>query len=160
MTVFNDLQWKPIPTYNNYEVSNLGQVRNKITGKLLSQATKKGNHPYQRVHLCQDGKAKYLLVHRLVLEAFVGPCPNGQQCLHLDSNPRNNRLDNLKWGTPVENHSTINRSGERNGRSKLTTDDVVFIREYTGKLKDLVDMFNVSYGYITNIRSNITWKHL
>lgn len=160
MTVFNDLQWKSIPTYPNYEVSNLGQVRNKTTGNLLSLATKKGRHPYQRAHLCQDGKARYILVHRLVLEAFVGPCPKGQQCLHLDSNPRNNRLDNLKWGTPVENHSTINRSGERNGRAKLTADDVIFIREYTGKLRDLVTMFNVSYKYITNIRSNITWKHL
>ena len=125
MTVSNDLQWKSIPTYSNYEVSNFGQVRNKVTGKLLSQATKKGKHPYQRVHLCQNGKSRYILVHRLVLEAFVGPCPEGQQCLHLDSNPRNNRLDNLTWGTPVENHSTINRSGERNGRSKLTADDVI-----------------------------------
>ena len=110
--------------------------------------------------MCHDGEAKYVLVHRLVLETFVGPCPAKHQCLHLDSNPRNNRLDNLKWGTVVENHSTIKRSGENNGRSKLNLDDVIFIREYTGRLKDLVDMFNVSYGYITNIRSNITWKHI
>lgn len=160
MTVSNDQQWKPIPTYPNYEVSNLGQVKNKLTGRLLSLSTKKGRHPYQRAHLCQDGKSRYLLVHRLVLEAFVGPCQEGQQCLHLDSNPRNNRLDNLKWDTVVENHKTIDRNGEKNGRSKLSADDVIFIKEYTGRLKDLVEMFNVSYGYITNIRSNITWKHL
>jgi hypothetical protein len=160
MTVSNDLEWKSIPTYPNYEVSNLGQVKNKASGLILSLSTKKGRHPYQRAHLCCDGKVKYVLVHRLVLETFVGPCPAKHQCLHLDSNPRNNRLDNLKWGTVVENHSTIKRSGENNGRSKLNSDDVIFIREYTGRLKDLVDMFNVSYGYITNIRSNITWKHI
>lgn len=160
MTVFNDQQWKSIPTYPGYEVSNLGQVRNKITGKLLSLATKKGKYPYQRAHLCQDGKARYLLVHRLVLEAFVGQCPEGHQCLHLDNNPRNNRLDNLKWGTIAENHSTIQRVGEYNGRAKLTEEDVKYIRKYAGPLKDLVNKFDVSYGHITNIRSNITWKHL
>lgn len=39
-------------------------------------------------------------VHRLVLEAFVGPCPPGMECRHLDDDPRNNRLDNLAWGDP------------------------------------------------------------
>jgi len=138
MTVLSDQQWKTIPTYSSYEISNYGQVRRIGSNKNLSASTKKGKHPYQRVHLCKDGKAKYLLVHRLVLEAFVGPCPPGYQCLHLDNNPRNNRLDNLKWGTPKENHSTIDRTGEKNGRAKLTSADVKYIRAYTGPLKDLV----------------------
>jgi hypothetical protein len=160
MTVFNDLQWKVIPTYPNYEVSNLGEVRRVGFSDPLRLSTKKGKHPYQRAHLCVNGRPKYILVHRLVLEAFVGPCPEGHQCLHLDSNPRNNKLDNLKWGTPKENHSTINRNGEQNGRAKLTAKDVAVIRSYTGPLKNLVEMFDVSYGHITNIRSNATWNHL
>lgn len=160
MTVFNDQQWKRIPTYPSYEVSNLGEVRRVGSEQPLKLSTKKGRHPYQRAHLCQDGKAKYILVHRLVLEAFVGACPKGHQCLHLDNNPRNNRLDNLKWGTPKENHSTINRQGESNGRARLTTDDVAFIRSYTGPLKDLVAKYDMSYNHITNIRSNIAWKHV
>ena len=158
MTVLSDQQWKTIPTYSSYEISNYGQVRRIGSNKNLSASTKKGKHPYQRVHLCKDGKARYLLVHRLVLEAFVGPCPPGYQCLHLDNNPRNNRLDNLKWGTPKENHSTIDRTGEKNGKAKLTLADVKYIRAYTGPLKDLVTQFNVSYKHLTNIRSNITWK--
>ena len=160
MTVFNDLQWKTIPTYPNYEVSSFGEVRRVGSDKPLKLSTKKGKHPYQRAHLCKNGKAKYILVHRLVLETFVGPCPKGYQCLHLDNNPRNNKLDNLRWGTPKENHSTINRNGERNGRAKLTSEDVAFIRSYTGPLKDLVNRFDVSYTYLTNIRAYITWKHL
>lgn len=159
MTVFYDLQWKPIPTYPNYEVSNLGEVRRIGSTKPLALSTKKGKHPYQRAHLSQNGKTRYILVHRLVLETFVGPCPDGMQAMHLDDNPRNNRLDNLRWGTPKENHSTINRKGERNGRAKLTSKDVNYIRSYTGPLKNLADQFNVSYKYISNIRSNITWKH-
>jgi hypothetical protein len=63
---------------------------------------------YKRINL-SDGqsrksrKKKQLMVHHLVLRAFVGPCPAGMQTRHLDGNPANNRLDNLCWGTPKEN---------------------------------------------------------
>jgi hypothetical protein len=152
--------WKTIPTYPNYEISDLGEVRRVGKAKLLKLTTKQGTHPYQRAHLCINGKSKTCVVHRLVLETFVGPCPESHQCLHLDDNPKNNKLENLKWGTAKENHSTINRKGERNGRAKLTIKDVVFIRSYTGTLKELVERFNVSYKYLANIRSRITWKHV
>ena len=184
MTVFNDLQWKTIPTYPSYEVSNLGQVRSKITGKLLALDTKRGGLPYLRATLYQGNRRKHRGVHRLVLEAFIGPCPEGFECLHLDDNPRNNRLDNLKWGTHQENCSKFRRNdkpkklprstepkklvrkgpadrkGAKNGNSKLTAEDVCFIRAYTGKLKDLVEMFGLSYNHILKIRSNTTWNHL
>ena len=152
--------WKTIPTYPNYEVSDLGEVRRIGKARLLKLTTKQGKHPYQRANLCINGKSKTCAVHRLVLQAFVGPCPDGYECLHLDDNPRNNKLENLKWGTTKENHSTINRKGEHNGRAKLTVKDVVFIRSYTGPLKELVECFNVSYQYLANIRSRITWKHV
>ena len=42
-------------------------------------------------------------VHRLVLEAFVGPCPEGMECRHLEGDTANNALSNLAWGTPQEN---------------------------------------------------------
>jgi hypothetical protein len=42
-------------------------------------------------------------VHRLVLEAFVGPCPEGMVGCHNDGDPLNNRLDNLRWDTPSNN---------------------------------------------------------
>src|SRR5262249_28995701 len=41
--------------------------------------------------------------HRLKLEAFRGPCPSEMECRHLDSNPLNNKLENLVWGMPAEN---------------------------------------------------------
>jgi hypothetical protein len=51
------------------------------------------------------GRKDQRFVHRLVLEAFVGPCPEGMECRHKDGNPGNNRLDNLAWGTRKENHA-------------------------------------------------------
>jgi hypothetical protein len=64
------------------------------------------------------------LVHRLVLAAFVGPCPSAHECCHRNGNPSDNRLENLYWGTRSQNmadskrHGTIAR-GERHGQSKL-----------------------------------------
>jgi hypothetical protein len=59
-------------------------------------------------------KERNVTVHSLVLEAFVGPRPDGMQCRHFpDRNPTNNRVSNLSWGTPLENandrrvHGTI-----------------------------------------------------
>lgn len=57
------------------------------------------------------GNANARYVHRLVLEAFVGPCPEGMECRHLDGNPANNRPGNLAWGTPRENQADSARHG-------------------------------------------------
>ena len=159
MTVLSD-RWVPIPSYQGYEVSDSGYVRSRKTGKLIAFNTKKGKHPYQRVHLSQVGVAKYLLVHRLVLESFVGPCPDGMQALHLDDNPSNNRLDNLRWGTAKENHRTINRRGPANGRCKLKPEDVLEIRFSQERHCDLAARYGVADTTIQNIRNRKLWKHL
>lgn len=86
---------------------------------------------YPTVALC-PGRISYEL-HRLVLMAFVGPCPPGMVARHLDGNPGNNDISNLCWGTRKENsadairHGTIAR-GERQGSSKLTAEQVRQIR--------------------------------
>lgn len=66
---------------------------------------------YQRVCLRKEGKAYDFLVHRLVLETFIGPCPDGMECLHMDGNKQNNSLDNLRWGTREENVQDSIRHG-------------------------------------------------
>lgn len=94
--------WKTINNYENYEVSNLGNIRNKNSGRLLSQrTTSKG---YKGVVLYNNGSHKDFLVHRLVLMAF---CPKDGcdklQVNHLDENRSNNWLGNLEWCTAKEN---------------------------------------------------------
>jgi hypothetical protein len=159
MTVLSD-RWIQSPSYPGYEISNTGFVRSKRTGHILALRTKKGKHPYQRVHLCHNGKARYVLVHRLVLEAFVGPCPDGKQALHLDNNPKNNHINNLRWGTPKENHQTINRTGTANGRSKLTETEVLAIRSSAKPHAELARQYQVTDTTIQNIRTRKLWKHL
>jgi HNH endonuclease len=61
----------------------------------------------------QLGRARRALVHRLVLEAFVGKAPQGMQCAHADGNRANNALGNLRWVTRKENEADKLRHGTR-----------------------------------------------
>ena len=152
------MNWLAIKQFPNYEISDHGTVRRIDTHKEIALNTKRGKHAYKRVHLSHKGVAKYELVHRLVLEAFVGPCPKGMQTLHADDDPANNRLSNLSWGTPKRNHDTINRNGEANGRAKLTAADVIAIRASDELHSVLASIYGVATGYISTIKSGKTWK--
>jgi len=91
--------FKKIDGYE-YEVSDLGQVRNMKTKKILKPNTQKGLFEYHHVHLYKDGKKKTIGVHRLVALAFV---PNPENLLfvkHKDRNNNDNRAENLYWNTP------------------------------------------------------------
>ena len=70
------------------------------------------NCKYLAIDLYKDGKKKNRLVHQLILETFVGPRPLGMQALHKDDNRSNNHLDNLYWGTHLQNIQDAIRSGK------------------------------------------------
>jgi hypothetical protein len=110
-------RWLPVVGFEGlYEVSDLGRVRSlphprrvrgggtaMHCGRLLKPypQTKEG-HLIVVLSSCNVQERHY--VHRLALEAFVGPCPPGLECRHFpDRDPANNRLDNLSWGTKTEN---------------------------------------------------------
>lgn len=65
------------------------------------------------LHNC-DGKARSYYVHRLVLEAFVGPCPEGMEARHFpDRDPTNNCVWNLGWGTHTQNMADREQHGTK-----------------------------------------------
>lgn len=96
-------------------------------------------HGYERIMISRLGR-KAWLVHHLVLSTFIGSCPRGKQCRHLDGDRRNNRIDNLAWGTAKENgedrvrHGTATqRECEQNHRAKL---DESLVREIRHRSRD------------------------
>jgi len=123
---------------------------------------------YHCINLYRDGRMQQIRVHALVLTIFVGPCPDGLQCRHLDGNKANNHVLNLTWGTSQENHSdkamhgTIAK-GERNGRSKLTDENITEIRKRRASgelLKTIAHDFSVSQGTISHVALGRKWKHV
>lgn len=101
----------PVVGYEGiYEVSNYGHVyglkRKNARGQIVNpivKATKPNNRGYIQICLSKDGKQKYMLLHRIVAEAFI-PNPEGlPQVNHKDENKNNNSADNLEWCTNAYN---------------------------------------------------------
>lgn len=82
-------------------------------------------NPFGHLRVSLNNRELYR-VHRLVLTAFVGPCPEGLEGCHNDSNPTNNYLANLRWDTPSANRRDAVRHGSL---GKLTLDQVAAIRD-------------------------------
>jgi len=94
-------EYKMIQDFENYEISNLGNVRNKKTNKILKQS--KGTDGYYKVSLYQQNKHYNKRIHKLIAEAFI-PNPDNKPCVdHIDNDKLNNNITNLRWATTKEN---------------------------------------------------------
>lgn len=166
---------KEIPNFPGYFISKDGKIwsdpkkHNHKEGKFLKPG--KINNGYLIVSLCKNRKKYNRLVHRLVLETFVGLCPKGMETRHLNGNPADNRLENLQWGTYSDNvkdaikHGTrVDNSGEKCYRAKLTERDVRMIvymwRTGLFKQKEIADIYSVNYSSICSIVNKRTWKFI
>lgn len=110
-------QWRDVEGHEGaYQVSELGQVRNVQTSKILQPLEMKNGRLY--VTLCRDGFQKKVTIHSLVARAFVGPRPQGYQVAHVDTDYTNNRDTNLEYVTGLE---TKRRLKARNGQSVNVT---------------------------------------
>jgi hypothetical protein len=130
---------KEVPGFPGYRVTPDGRVWTcwlrgrwpRMTDRWRAIRPATSDQGYLNLHLFRSGHSQCCRVHRLVLEVFVGPCPKGMQCRHLDGNPANNRLENLCWGTRVENAADKRRHGTDGGargeqvRTSLLTDAIV-----------------------------------
>lgn len=176
--------WKPIPGFKGiYDVSNKGRVRSyyayncrwrvgkaETPQRILQRAPHRSG--YQRFVLIDiDGNGREYAAHRLVMMAFIGPCPEGMEINHIDGDRLNNNVENLEYCTRSDNakHAYENDLwehpvGERNGRAKLTDRSVKTIRKkYEGggyTHRQLAKMFGVDRSTIGRIIARKDWKHI
>lgn len=174
-------EWRPIPDFEGYEVSNFGRVRSyrPLNGKggLLNQPhlLKALNTPkkkYLRVGISNEfGKLRHFPIHTLVLTAFVGPRPSeDHDSYHNNGDARHNHLSNLRWDTKQANaddrirHGTQIR-GEAVGIAVLTETQVREIKAAIptwkkGLGKYFAQKFGVGNTAISYIKHNKTWCHV
>ena len=83
-----------IEGFENYEVSNLGKVRNMKTGRILKPSL--NHNGYLRLWLYENNKRKHLFLHKIIATTFIDN-PEGKPCVnHIDENKLNNDLNNLE----------------------------------------------------------------
>jgi hypothetical protein len=132
---------KYIPGYEaRYSVTKDGRIYSHITEQFLKTPLNQDGYP--RVTLCIKGTRKYMLVHQAVLLTYIGP-PNGLICRHLNGDPTDNHLENLTWGTPLENAADMvahgrSLKGERNhffGKSPVGSANSFYGKKHTDETK-------------------------
>lgn len=159
-----------------YEVSNTGHIRSLdrevphyrggtrlVKGKVLQPVVHHSGYVIVTLH--RDGKQRTPRIHKLVAEAFLGPCPEGQEVRHKNGIRSDPRLVNLMYGTKKQNsadrrkHGTDPR-GVKNPNSKLTEEQVRMIRNSDLPRVALAEMFGVQVPAIWKIQAGRSWKEI
>ena len=170
-TCFEVTEMKKHPNFPNYSVTKDGRVWSHRSKKWLKNVLRKSG--YLHVHLCKNTKVHNCRIHRLVLETFVGPCPGGMECRHLNGDPSDNCLENLQWGTRSENRydsvrhgthpkSSLGKYGEKHPKSKISDQDrrLMFNAYHDGVCtqQELANLFGVCQRRVCVIVNNSRWN--
>jgi len=168
------VEYRDIPEFPGYRIGSDGSVwscRNSQGGvgggrwrRLRERVMPNG---YRQACLMPGPTYRY--VHRLILEAFVGPCPPGMVACHNDGDRSNNTPGNLRWDTVQSNladkvrHGTQTR-GECHPAAKVTAETVCVIRaRYAAGgvlMRELAAEYSLSPGGVLAIIHRKVWKHL
>lgn len=171
---------KTIPGYANYAITKDGKVWSKPR---ITPHGHKRKGRWLKSGICSNGYLGVVLhinsqkyscsIHRLVLETYVGPCPEGMEACHNNGNRIDNLLGNLRWDTRSNNHQdaiqhgthqSLHQSGEKAGQAKLTDRDVrMIIYMYrTGLFVQwkIAKIYNIVQQEISRIVNRKRWKHI
>ena len=174
--VVKERWWSVVGHDEAYEVSDQGRVRSLdrivtfddgrtrfAAGRVLrANFTGCG---YLQVGLRLEGQRLNRKIHRLVMEAFVGPCPEGAEVCHGPGGKTDNRLINLSYGTKRQNQLDRLRDGtdargEKNTNARLTREEVVLIRASSESSTALAIRFGVARTTVSSIRNHQNWSWL
>jgi hypothetical protein len=161
--------WKKIEEFENYEVSNYGNVKRldslvyqsgkiyKYKGRILKQENNKG---YKRVSLSKGKIVKRFQVHRLVAIYFLENIYNKKCVNHINGMKFDNRVENLEWVSYSENERhSYDVLKKINPIRKLTNEQANYIKAVgfkgkDGNIKELANIYGVNVTTIYNILKN------
>lgn len=167
------MEYRSIPGFPAYRAGDDGSIwsryRNKWGWGEWRRLKPGTNNRYGRqiVSLAKDGTQHSKYVHSLVLEAFVGPRPEGYEALHRDGNASNNTLANLRWGTKEENDADMRTHGRKKGvrhHAAVLSDDLVRtirVRVANGETHQAVaDSLGIQRRNVGRIADRTRWGHV
>lgn len=161
--------WKVSITLPQYEISNMGRVRN-TSDKKIKNIYDNHKSGYIYIQYSNNGKCRSKKLHRLVAELFCDNPDNKETVNHINGIKSDNRSENLEWLTHLENmkHAYENglipaMKGEKNGRAKLTDNLVHEIcKDYVNGLHyyDVMEKYNITKNQAEKIYRRTSWKHI
>lgn len=173
------LEYRPINGFPHYLIGSDGSVWSEHEhgpkaprGRWHRRLLYKNEFGYFCVGLYRDGNRRSVgfKVHRLVAEAFLGPCPEGLEVCHNNGIKTDNRPSNLRYDTHKANGEDASRHGSwsrnhgkkgvTNPSAKLNTRQVAAIRRLAADgvaRKDVAALFEVSYSLVSKIVTQRLW---
>ena len=163
-------EWRKIPTFPDYEVSECGMVkriapaRGAKPGKILKPYVREDG--YDMFIMRRDGRSIHRKAHQLVVDAFFPERPDGAtEIRHIDGTRTNNHWSNLAWGTSKENKTDMIKHGtriwgEKSPRARFTLEQIISIRARSavGEMHcKLADEFGVGRSTISKIVLKQRW---
>lgn len=172
--------WKAVVGFEGYyEVSDLGRVRSldridaqgrHLRGRVMKLQRHQTNKSdgYLHASFCRDSVKSSPLVHRLVLEAFTGPAPEGYEGAHDNGSASDNSLSNLVWKLPKDNADDRRRhgtsgAGEANAGAKLTESLVKEIRRRVAlgeSQTSVARAAGITQQTVSKIGLRLRWAHV
>lgn len=155
--------FKTVIGWCNYEVSNIGTVRNKLRPNVVRKPII-NNWGYVQLNLCKNSKYKCKLVHRLVGEAFIPNPENKPEINHKNGVKTDNRVENLEWVTVSENRQhaydtglEVTPRGKYSPSSKLLEEQVIEIKRLINsgmyKQKEIGNMFGIDQSHVSRLKT-------
>ena len=165
----NPAEWRSIPGFSRYEVSNDGHVKHleahpknpkkMPAGGVMSPGW--AGAGYSQVHLRDDaGVMRDWYVHQLVAMVFIGPRPDGKEINHIDGIKTHNCVSNVEYCTRRENNIHAIRTGLRPRKISLENADKIRAEYAINKQchRRIAYRYGVHRSTISNILRNKIYK--
>ena len=153
---------RPIENYPGFYISKNGEIFSTARGKgIVKRKSTSTIDGYKRIKLTSMGET--LRIHREVLKAFDRLPNKGEICRHLDGNPKNNHVSNLKWGNHKENAQDCLKHGRNKFQilvgeksptakfSDIEIEDIRTRRKEGATYKEIMEIYDISKSHVSYI---------
>jgi hypothetical protein len=144
-----------IKDYSDYLIYDDSRVFSKRKNRFMKSST--DTNGYKFIRLCKNGKYKYFSCHRLVAIHYIPNPENKSDVDHIDGNPLNNNVNNLRWTTHLENMNNYksirkdNTSGHKNiikYQNGFRFDKIIYGKKYIKCHKNLNELLWFKFVFL------------